>query len=639
MKRFDALFLPSERRGKVDQGTSIKEAAQILGVEIESICGGKGSCGKCKVRVLKGSEFGFISDINHVSPTTDVEQRYAQEFGLHSEERLACQAKVKGDIAVFVPEESRVRRQSIQKAAGKRSIEIAPSIRKYFLNLTPADINFSSDNPDPLLAEVETRFDLHDLYIDHQAQDELAIISKNNAKGITVTVWDDREMIWVEAGRHEKAYGLAIDIGTTTVGAYLCDLDTGEVLVTESMMNPQIQYGEDIMTRISHAKSNTGGLVELNKSILDALKDLISSIVNKVNLTSADIVETVVVGNTVMHHLFLGLDIAPLGLWPFKPDLYSSVNRKARDLGLEILPSANVHVLPIEAGFVGADNVGVLIAEEPYNQDDILLIIDIGTNGELVMGNRKRLLSASCATGPAFEGATIKFGMRAAKGAIDRVRIDPETLSVRFSVIGHDKWQTEMPPEEIKACGICGSGIIDAVAEMYISGLVKKDGGFDKLVNSKRLRLDKDEKPEFVIAWARETALNKDITVTQKDVRAIQLAKAAINSGAQMMLRRLNVERLDKVILAGAFGTVIDKERAFAIGMFPECDIEDVYSIGNAAGDGARIALLNKNKRQEADKIAREIEYIELTEAPGFHEAFIGATHFPSRIRRTSNKS
>ena len=289
---------------------------------------------------------------------------------------------------------------------------------------------------------------------------------------------------------------------------------------------------------------------------------------------------------------------------------------------------ANVYVLPIEAGFVGADNVGVLIAEEPYNQDEMLLIIDIGTNGELVLGNRKHLLSTSCATGPAFEGANIKFGMRATPGAIDRVRIDPETRDVCFTVIGKSEWNTDLPKEKIRAKGICGSGIIDTVAEMLAAGIIGKNGSMDKTLNSPRLKTGKNGKAEFVIARAEETEIGQDITVSQEDVRAIQLAKAALYSGAQMMMRRLKIDTPDKVVLAGAFGSVIDKKRALAIGMFPDCGLENVYAVGNAAGDGARIALLNKQKRVEADRIAREVEYIELTTEPGFQEAFVQATRF-----------
>jgi uncharacterized 2Fe-2S/4Fe-4S cluster protein (DUF4445 family) len=330
-----------------------------------------------------------------------------------------------------------------------------------------------------------------------------------------------------------------------------------------------------------------------------------------------------------MHHILLKLDVTSLGRAPFTPSVKCSLDQKARKIGLNVLPSANVHTLPIEAGFVGADNVSLLIAEEPHKQDEMLLLIDIGTNGELVLGNRNRLLSASCATGPALEGACIKFGMRAAKDTIDRVRVDPETFDVSFSVIGKPGFDTQASSADIKARGICGSGIIDAVSEMFTSGIIRKNGSFNKELKSKRLRTGSDGKHEFVIAWAKQTAIGKDITVTQQDVRAIQLAKAAIYAGSMLLLDRMGIKLPDKVLLAGAFGSVIDKKRALAIGMFPDCGLTNVSGIGNAAGDGARFALLNRAKRKEADKIARQVEYIELTKEPSFQDIFIKATHFP----------
>jgi uncharacterized 2Fe-2S/4Fe-4S cluster protein (DUF4445 family) len=333
-----------------------------------------------------------------------------------------------------------------------------------------------------------------------------------------------------------------------------------------------------------------------------------------------------VVGNTCMHHIFLNVDPQYLGQSPFPPSLHRSLDIKARDLGLRISPGAYVHVLPIEAGFVGADNVGVLIAEEPYNQDDMVLIVDIGTNGELLMGNRDRLVSASCATGPAFEGAEIRYGMRAAPGAIEKIRIDPDTREVRFRVIGKDGWNTEL--EEVGASGICGSGIIDAAAQLFRAGVIDRTGRFNSGLSTPRLRTVQDG-PEFVIAWAKETSIGRDITVCQRDVRNIQLGKGAMYAGAKLMMRRLGLEKLDKIVLAGAFGSYIDKESAAVIGLFPDCAQEKVYAVGNAAGDGARIALLNVDKRVEANQKAREVEYLELTVAPNFEKVFTQAMWFP----------
>jgi uncharacterized 2Fe-2S/4Fe-4S cluster protein (DUF4445 family) len=436
----------------------------------------------------------------------------------------------------------------------------------------------------------------------------------------------DKEILDIRPGRVDDLYGLAIDVGTTTVAGYLCNLRTGEVISTQSIMNPQIPYGEDVMSRITYTTAHQEGLEKIHRSIIDGLNQLIKTMMDDCHLHPEDILEISMVGNTAMHHLLLRLDPQYLGIPPFAPTIHQSMDVKARDLGLKVHPSANVHMLPIEAGFVGADNVGVLIAEEPYKQDKMVLIIDIGTNGELVLGNKERLLSSSCATGPALEGAHIKFGMRAAPGTIERVRIDPNTLEVNFKVIGEQHGQSES--KSPKANGICGSGMIDAIAELFRSGVIDKGGGFKKNLSSPRLRKS-DGEPEFVIAWKEETSIERDITITQKDVRNVQLAKAALYAGAKLMMKRLGIETLYKIILAGAFGSYIDPEKAMVLGMFPDCDLTNVYAVGNAAGEGARFALLNREKRVEADEIARRVEYVELTLEENFQKEFIDALQIP----------
>jgi len=611
--------LPSGRRATVPDGQTLRDAARSLGEDIEAICGGKGSCGKCRVRILNGSEGGLHSEMGHLGPLSEAEIRFVEAGNLRSDERLACQARVRGDIAVWIPEESRAQRQVILKGPTPRPISVVPIIRKYYVELVPPGLSDPIGDWERLSGELADRFGLAGLSIDLHALRSLPATLRRAGWKATVTVWDGREVVRVEPGYVEKSYGVAVDVGTTTIGGYLCDLTTGETAAASAIMNPQIAFGEDVMSRIAYAKEHEHGLAELHRALISGLNGLIQDAVRKAGLGTEDIVEAVIVGNTAMHHFFLGLDVGPLGLSPFAPTIHRSVNVRARDLGLEILPSANVHVLPVEAGFVGADNVGVLIAEEPYRRDEMVLIVDIGTNGELVLGNRRRLLSCSCATGPAFEGASIKFGMRAAPGAIERVRIDPETMEVQIGIIG----EGELPR------GICGSGIIDAIAEMLRAGIIRKDGGFNRDTKGPRLRPDPNGLMEFLLVPASETAIREDIVITQSDVRAVQLAKAALYAGARMLLRRFGIERPDRVILAGAFGTVIDRERALTLGMFPDVGIENVVAVGNAAGDGARIALLNRDKRTEAERIAREVEYVELTSERGFEEAFIAATHFP----------
>jgi len=462
--------------------------------------------------------------------------------------------------------------------------------------------------------------------IDYAALSNLASVLREGDWKVTVTVWMSREIAKVEPGYIDGSYGLAVDIGTTTVAGYLCDLQTGEVLATEAILNPQVAYGEDVISRINYAVTEPDGLATLNRAIVDGIGKIIASITRKAQLVPGDISEMTVAGNSAMHHIFLNLNPEYLSKSPFVPTIAKSLDIKSRDLGIGLDKSTNVHILPIEAGFVGADNVGVLIAEEPYNQDEMVLIIDIGTNGELVMGNREKLLCASCAMGPAFEGANIKFGMRAAPGAIECVTIDRQSLEVKFKVIGSDEWSTAS--SSVKAKGICGSGIVDAIAEMVKAGIIEESGRFNRKLVSPRFSIT-DEGPAFVIAWASETSLGRDITVSIDDVRAVQLAKGAMYAGVRILMEKLGVTELDKVILAGAFGSYINKENALAIGLFPDCALERVYSVGNAAGEGARLALISLDKRREAEEIARKVEYVELTVEPEFQKYFVDALHFP----------
>jgi uncharacterized 2Fe-2S/4Fe-4S cluster protein (DUF4445 family) len=436
----------------------------------------------------------------------------------------------------------------------------------------------------------------------------------------------EREILALFPGEVEETYGLAIDVGSTTVAGYLCSLKTGKLIAAGSLMNPQVAYGDDVIARISYVTDHPDGMKTMRGAIVEGLNHLIRTVAADAGLSPADILEITLVGNTAMHHLFLGIDPRPLGVSPFTPAVHHSLDIKARDLGLTAHPAANVHILPIEAGFVGADNVGVLIAEEPYRRKEMVLIIDVGTNGEMIMGNREKLLCASCATGPALEGAHIRFGMRAAPGAIERIRIDPETLEVSFKIIGEEHWRPEVPITGVK--GICGSGIIDGVAELYRAGIIDRSGRFRTDHATPRLRLI-DGKPEFVIAWPEETSLQGAITISQQDVRNVQLAKGALYAGAKLMMKKLGIVKLDRVILAGAFGSYIDKTEAMILGMFPDCDLDCVSSVGNAAGDGARIALLNRDKRREADEMAGRVEYLELTLSLDFQEEFMAAMFIP----------
>jgi uncharacterized 2Fe-2S/4Fe-4S cluster protein (DUF4445 family)/NADPH-dependent glutamate synthase beta subunit-like oxidoreductase len=1119
------IFQPSGRRGYVPKGKTLKEASIALGVDIEGICGEKAICGKCKVRIEQGvfEKYGVESSREHLSPMGPTERKF---FSLQQERggyRLACQAKILDDVIVFVPEESRMGKQVVRKAAKEINIELKPAIKKYYVEIPKATLEDTLGDWERLETELEKSHGLKNLTIDYQTLMSLQEAVRQGDWKVTVSVWQDREVIKVEPGQVKKAYGLAVDVGTTTVAGYLCDLTDGKLIATASMMNPQVIYGEDVMSRISYTMTNPEGLEHMNKAIIDGLNGIVEEASAIAGIKRTDILDMTIVGNTCMHHLFLNIDPRNIGRAPFPPALHHSLNIKARDWGLKLLPEAEVaemggsppckvacpagisgqdflyfiaqgkfdealeevrrampfpgvcgrvctrpcepecernkvddplslrtlhrfvadheikkgrakatpvektkeskvaiigsgpagltcayelvrrgypvtvfetapkaggmlrygipgyrlpkevlddeisyveelgveiktnypvkslkgvfeqgykaiffatgawvsekldipkeetkgvfhaldflnkinsgekvqvgkrvvvvgggnaavdaarvakrlgadevlivyrrsrsempaiktevdeaekegvklhflaapvnvlnnngrltgiqcirmelgepdesgrpvpipvqgsnfeiktdhlivaigqradknsiveeleysnsgtlsvdpdtlktnmegvfaggdvvlgaadvisamgagqeaatsielylegidlikgrpaklkkveeiptegvekearkvlpllepdkrkgfaevdfgfadqlemaieeskrclncgiyaekgapetgvgrdigikiapgayiHVLPIEAGFVGADNVGVLIAEEPYNQDSIELVIDIGTNGELVLGNRQKLISSSCATGPAFEGAEMKFGMRAAPGAIEKIVIDPETKEVRYKVIDKEGWNTEM--EEVGAKGICGSGIIDVVPQLFLAGIIDRTGRFKKDLKTPRYREDNGE-PEFVIAWAKETSIGQDVVICQSDVRAIQLAKGAMYAGAKIMMRHFGVEKVNKVILAGAFGSYIDKVSAALLGLFPDCELENIYSVGNAAGDGARMALLNVDKRKEADYHARRVDYLELTLEPGFDKIFAEAMWIP----------
>ncbi len=1119
------IFQPSGRRGFVEKGKTLKEASVALGVDIEGICGEKAICGKCKVRIDQGffEKYGIESSREHLSSMGPTERKF---FSLQQERggyRLACQAKVLGDVIVFVPEESRMGKQVVRKAAKEIQIELKPAVKKYYVEIPKATLEDTLGDWERLEMGLEKSHGLKNLTMDYQTLMSLQEAVREGDWKVTVSVWHDKEVIKVEPGLVKKAYGLAVDVGSTTVAGYLCDLTDGKLVATASMMNPQVIYGEDVMSRISYTMTNPEGLEYMNKAIIDGLNGIVEEASAIAGIKRTDILDMTIVGNTCMHHLFLNIDPRNIGRAPFPPALHHSMDIKARDWGLKIAPEAEtveiggyppcqvacpagisgqdflyfiaqgkfdealeevrrampfagvcgrvcthpcepecersrvdaplsiralhrfvadhelkkgrpkttpvektkekkvaiigsgpaglacsyelvrrgypvtvfesapkaggmlrygipdyrlpkevlddeiryieelgveiktdhpvnslqgiwgqgyqaiflatgawvsetldlphedakgvshaldllrkvnsgekveagnrvvvvgggnaavdaarvmkrlgaeevlvvyrrsrdempaiktevdeamkegvhfnflaapvellnlqgriaglrcirmelgepgedgrrapfpvkgsefemetdhlivaigqkvngkgileelgysnpgtltvdpvtlktsmegvfaggdvvlgasdmisaigagqeaatsielylenidlikgrpaklkkveeipiegvdkeprkelpllepekrtgftevdpgfaaqletaieeskrclncgiyaekgaaetgvsrdigikiapgayVHVLPIEAGFVGADNVGVLIAETPYFQDSIELIIDIGTNGELILGNRQKLISSSCATGPAFEGAEIRYGMRAAPGAIEKIVIDPETKDVRYKVIDREGWNTEM--EEVGAKGICGSGIIDVVPQLFLAGIIDRTGRFKKDLKTPRSRENNGE-PEFVIAWAKETSIGQDIVVCQSDVRAIQLAKGAMYAGSKIMMRHFGVEKVDKVILAGAFGSYIDKVSAAVLGLFPDCDLENIYSVGNAAGDGARMALLNVEKRKEADTWARRVNYLELTLEPGFDKIFAEAMWIP----------
>jgi uncharacterized 2Fe-2S/4Fe-4S cluster protein (DUF4445 family) len=660
------VFQPSGRQGDIPAGTNLLDAARSLGVEIEAICNGRQTCGKCQVSVEVGSfpKHGITSAAGHLTAPDGREAHYWGKHPLLPGRRLACSCEVQGDLMIFVPEESQARKQIVRKAATERAIVIDPAIRIYYVEVDPPTLEHQMGDWDRIAAELDVRFGLKEVRLDPVLLRDLQRVVREGDWKVTVTVWQDREAVRVQPGYSEEAYGCAVDIGTTTVALHLCDLRTGEILGTASQMNPQVAYGEDLMSRVSYCDLNgAAGLATLHDAVIEALNRLARDAAAEADVQVDAITDIVLVGNSVMHHILLNIPPRELGQSPFAPAISDAADIKARELGLQLAPGARAHVLPLEAGHVGADNVGVILAEEPDRApaDEIWLIVDVGTNGEILLGNSTKLYSASSPTGPAFEGAQIRHGMRAAPGAIERIRIDPATLDVRFKVIGRDAWNDQWsaapaaPPQassplpleertdgrqrrrvqrladrEIMAAGICGSGIIEAVAELFMAGVLTPDGRFGQELQHERLTWN-GSKAEFVLAWPHESSTGRAVVITSDDVRNIQLGKAALYSGARLLMERMGVERVDRVMLAGAFGSYIDSRHAMVIGMIPDCDLSRVATVGNSAGDGARIALLNKHEREEARRLARWTNYIGIALEPRFQDAFVEAIPLPHR--------
>ncbi len=627
---YNVIFQPSGRRGKVEEGKTLLEASHELGVDIEAPCGSAKVCGKCKVKIETGyfEKFGIDSKVEHLSPLTEEEKRILKEKELADDYRLSCSTRILGDVLVFVPEESRAGNQVVLETGKERIFKLDPAVKNYYVELEPATLEDHRSDLGRLQDALKDKYGLENLAIDYFVLRELPNSIREGKWKVSASIIYEREIINVKPGFQQKWYGMGIDIGTTTLAAYLCDLSSGEMVARDSMMNPQVRYGEDVLSRITFAMMNDDGRDKLNKTIIEGVNTLVTRMTEKVGLASDDVLEIILVFNTAMHHCLLNIEPKHMGRSPFTPAISAPFDLKARDLGIQINKAANIHILPVEAGFVGPDNVSVLIAEEPYKQDEEMrLIIDIGTNGEIDLGNKTKLVSTSCATGPALEGAQIKYGMRAAPGAIENIKINPETLECTYKVIGDETWHSSGSKGNAK--GICGSGIIDMVAEVFKAGIINQTGRFNMKLKSDRIRRDETGKPEYVMVYAEDSGIGKDITVTQGDIRAVQLAKAALYAGAKMLMRRLGVDRIDSVTLAGAFGSYIDKESSMVIGLFPDCNLDRVQAVGNAAGDGAQAALLDQGKRIEARDVAASVEFVETATESDFQERFAEAMAFP----------
>ncbi|MGE0845244.1 MAG: ASKHA domain-containing protein [Flavobacteriaceae bacterium] len=635
------LFMPSGRRGRFPVGTPVLDAARSLGVYIESVCGGRGICGRCQIEQATGefAKHQIVSRPENLSAVNEVEARYAGKRALAEGRRLSCQATVQGDLVIDVPQDVQVNRQVVRKRAETRRIERHPATRLYFVEVDEPDMEKPLGDLDRLLAAIEREWGVGGLDVDAHLLPRVQRILREGEWKATVAVHDDGRgpgtVIAIWPGFHNEAYGIAVDIGSTTIAAHLSSLLSGRTVASSGTTNPQIRFGEDLMSRVSYVMMNPDGREAMTRAVREAVNTLIERACAEGGIGADNLLEAVFVGNPIMHHLFLGIDPTELGGAPFALAVSNALNLRGGDLDLSVNEGARVYVLPCIAGHVGADAAGATLAEGPQSSDEITLLVDVGTNAEIVLGSAQRIVAASSPTGPAFEGAEISCGQRAAPGAIERVRIDPETLAARIRVIGIDAWSDE--PEfaekidQVGVTGICGSGIVEAIAEMFLAGVLTTDGVIDGTRGDFGGRIVPAGRTFSYMLWpggGNQAA----ISVSQNDVRAIQLAKAALYAGVKLLMDKLGIDHVDRIKLAGAFGSYIDPKYAMVLGLVPDCDLKKVSAVGNAAGTGARMALLSTVHRREIEALVRRIEKIETALEPRFQEHFVAAMALPNKV-------
>lgn len=632
-KEVSVLFMPSGLRGQVQAGTTILQAAQRFGVDLDSICGGQGKCRRCQVLPQEGefSKHGIISRSEHLSGLTETELYLQTKNRLKDGKRLGCNARILGDLVVDVPEDSQQHKQHITKDVTAYDIQVQPALRLYTVTLPEPDMHAPISDKRRLQNALASDFGLPIMECELS---QLRLLQKTLDKAdrqVTAAVYQHQQIIGIWPAVKKVVYGLAIDLGSTTIAAQLCDMNTGEVIATAAAMNPQIRFGEDLMSRVSYVMMNEGGDLAMTKVVREAFNQLASRAAKSAGIQLDEILDLVVVANPIMHHLFLGIDPTPLGTAPFTLATDQTTILRAADIDLNLHPEARVCILPCIAGHIGADTAGVILSERPDLSEEYVLLVDVGTNAEIVLGNRNRLLAASSPTGPAFEGAQITSGQRAAPGAVERVRINPETLEPRFRVIGCDVWSDDPDFAEKSAkvgvSGVCGSGIIEVVAEMYLAGIIDQDGVIGLVDGKDNSRVILDGRTYSYVLHDGD----KTLRITQTDIRAIQLAKAALHAGIRLLLDYMGISKIDKIGLAGAFGSHIDVKYAMVLGLIPDCAIDKVGSVGNAAGTGARIALLNFPSRLEIGEILPKVEKIETALEPKFQEYFIEAMALPHK--------
>ncbi len=639
----DALvvFTPSGKRGSFPLGTPVLTAARKLGVDLDTVCGGRGICGRCQVMLSIGEfpKHGVRVTATAISEQNAVEDRYAAKRGLASGRRLGCQATIQGDMVIDVPPDSQTHKQIVRKRAEVRDIELRPSLRRYFVTVEAPDMHHPSGDLERLMRALQDQHGLRNIEVDLEVLCNLQTTLRRGEWSVTAVMHDDgrgaQSLLHVAPMYLQSPlFGVAVDLGSTTIAAHLVNLDTGEVCASSGIMNPQIRFGEDLMSRVSYAMMNADGAQDMTDAVREGMNELLVALATQADIATDQIMDCVIVCNPVMHHLFLGIDPFELGQAPFALATSGALRLMARDVGLSVHRSGRVYILPCIAGHVGADAAAVALSETPDLSEELTLVIDVGTNAEILLGNRKRVLACSSPTGPAFEGAQISSGQRAAAGAIERVEISPETKEPRCKVIGCDLWSDEEGFAQATATsgvtGICGSGIIEAVAEMRMAGIVDASGLIGSAMQVGSERCLPDGRTHSYLLYDGSSHGGPVITVTNADVRAIQMAKAALYAGARLLMDKLGVDAVDRIVLAGAFGAHISAKHAMVLGMIPDAPLHKVTTAGNAAGTGARIALLDHSKRLEIEATVRKIEKIETAVEARFQEHFVNATAIPN---------
>lgn len=622
------VFTPLGLRTTAEPGETVFDVALRAGVDIQSICGGRGLCGRCQVEVSTGShaKFGLAVADDHLSPGTDSEARFARHGVLRPGRRLACRATVCGDVVIDIPPDARSHGAIQAKAGTAIDVPLDPPVRLALVKLPVPDLTEAPADADAVIAAL-AELGLT-VSVDPLALPALQPILAKHDREVIAVVRDGARVVDFRVPDAGHLFGAALDIGSTSLALYIYDLSNGDLVHQASAMNPQIRYGEDLMSRVSYVMLNKGGAEQLTGAVRQGVATMLADGCAAAGIAIAHLVELVFVGNPVMHHLFLGISPVELGQAPFTLAVRDWVDLPASALGLGLSPAARVSALPLVGGHVGADTTGAYLTQIERMTGRTTVLVDIGTNAEIVMSHQGRVAACSSPTGPAFEGAEISAGVRAAPGAIERVRIDPASGRARVKLIGDDDWIDDSADNLARITGICGSGIFEALVEMANAGLIDRSGKLRAEAAPDRFIDDGDEgKVQRYVLIDRPGA---PICVTQRDVRAVQLAKAALAAGVQLLADHLGVTTLDEVLLAGAFGTHLDPEYVAGIGIVPGSRAEIIRIVGNAAGMGAAMCLTNRASRDRIIAATREIEKVETATEPMFQSHFVAAMPFPT---------